>query len=467
MASKNVSQKMVIESGAQFVNRISKEYGLYTLDHRAIPTMYDGLKTSQRIALWLMRNKAGKIKSMALAGEMIASELYVHGDASAAGAISLLAAKFKNNRPLLEGIGGFGSKAEPDAIGAPRYTYVKRGKFAQENLYADMDILPMVENHDGSNQMPKMFLPLVPLVLLNGVKGAAIGWSTNILPRGYEDLVKAVLEVIETGEVRTKLMPKFEKYDVAVREKTMMPGSYVVSGRATIKNTSTVIVTELPPETTLESYRDTLSKLEEDGKITGFTDKSKKTISVTVKMQRAALAKLDDTKILDYLKLTTTLSERIVVLGENGVRRYDTAEELVKDWTLWRLAWYQKRYEHMRQQAMEEFWFWTSFVACYEGYRDKGTEFGGIPNIMNEIEDREHLRNRMRELVHLNGIHYHPPAVERLADLPLYRWSKEGYENAIREAEAAYERYEAHDKVTESPARQKTIFKKDVAALVK
>ncbi len=451
------------ETSSQFIDRISKEYGLYVLDGgRGIPSMYDGLKTSQRIALWLMRNKANKIKTMALAGEMIASELYVHGDASASGAISNLAARFKNNRPLLEGIGGFGSKAEPDAIGAPRYTYVKRGKFAQNNLYIDMDILPMVENHDGSNKMPDVFLPLVPLVLLNGVKGMATGWSTNILPRQYEDLVQAVEDVLLTGKVQNKLMPEYEGYDVGVVE--VSPGYYKMSGKATAKNTSTVIITELPPETTLEKYRGVLSGLEEEGKIVSFKEKERKKINIEVKFQRAVLAKLTtEEKLLNYLKLTTYITERIVVLGENGVRLYESAEELVKDWTEWRLAWYQKRYEHMREQAMLDFLFWSSFVACYEG-TDKDP---GIPKMMDKLYDRPAVRDYMKRLIESHGIDYRPEITERLADLALYRWTQESYERAIREAEYAYERFEKHNKVTESAARQKTVFKKDVQALVK
>lgn len=451
------------ETSSQFVDRISKEYGLYVLDGgRGIPSMYDGLKTGQRIALWLMRSKAHKIKTMALAGEMIASELYVHGDASASGAISLLAAKYKNNRPLLEGIGGFGSKAEPDSIGAPRYTYVKRGKFADKNLYVDMPILPMVENHDGSNQMAGVFLPLIPLVLLNGIKGMAIGWSTNILPRSYEDLVQAVEDVLKTGKVQNKLMPVYEKYDVGVMEDSP-PGRYKMTGRATIKNTSTVTVTELPPETTMEDYRAVLTTLEEEGKIVSFKEKERKKINIEVKFQRAVLSKLEGDKLLNYLKLSTFITERIVVLGENGVRRYDTAEELVKDWTEWRLAWYQKRYEHLRDQDMHNFLFWSSYVACYEGTENDP----GVHRMMDKLDDRAAVREYMRKLIEGNGIQYLPEITEKLADLALYRWSKEGYERAVREAETAYEMFEKHNEVTESPARQKAVFKKDIQALVK
>jgi len=150
-------------SSSEYIRRTSREYGLYTLDHRAIPALTDGLKSSQRIALWLLRNRPEKIKTIALAGQMIASELYLHGDVSAANTISMLAGPYCNNRPLVNGVGAFGTRANPTSFAAPRYTSVKRSNIATNILYTDLDIVPMVENHDGSNQMPGTFLPLLPL----------------------------------------------------------------------------------------------------------------------------------------------------------------------------------------------------------------------------------------------------------------------------------------------------------------
>ena len=448
------------ETSSEYVNRIAKEYAIYVLDTRGIPSMYDGMKTVQRIALWLMRSKAGKIKTKALAGEMISSELYVHGDEAGSDAISQIAAKWKNNNPLLEGIGGFGSKGEPGAIGAARYTYVKRNTFAEKNLYVDMPILPMVENHDGSNTMPGTFLPIIPLVLLNGVRGVATGWSTHILPHKYEDLIQAVVEVIETGKVQKKLMPYYRGYDFDITEES--PNRYIVKGRAKVKNTSTVIVTELLPEMTLEAYRDKLAALESEGKITGFTDRSKKTIDIEVKFQRAVLSRLKGDKLLEYLKLRTYITERIVVLGLDGVRHYEQAEELVQDWVAWRLGWYERRFEYLRDKAENEELFWRSFVACYEGVDGHNQ---GIPECLRKINDRTNLKKRMEFLITGNHIPLDDDIVERLANLPIYRWTKDENQKAKREAEAAAKRATSFERIRKDPTKHRVEFKKDLLAL--
>ena len=80
------------ENSSDFINRISREYALYVLDSRAIPSFTDGLKYVQRMALWVLRNRAEQVKTVALTGQMLMEELYVHGDKSCNDAISLLAA---------------------------------------------------------------------------------------------------------------------------------------------------------------------------------------------------------------------------------------------------------------------------------------------------------------------------------------------------------------------------------------
>ena len=231
------------ENSSDFINRISREYALYVLDSRAIPSFTDGLKYVQRMALWVLRNRAEQVKTVALTGQMMMEELYVHGDKSCNDAISLLAAPYCNNVTLITPKATFGTRKSPvKGIGAARYTYVQRSPFAQKVLYQDLDIVPMTENHDGSNMIPVTFFPILPLVLLNGVKGIATGWSTNILPRKLEDLVKATQEAIATGKVTTKLMPHYEKYNADIKE--IEKNKYAICGKLKIKNTSTVVITE-------------------------------------------------------------------------------------------------------------------------------------------------------------------------------------------------------------------------------
>ena len=148
------------KSPSDYLLDTSRDYSIYVCESRSIPKVTDGLKDGQRKALYLLRNRQDKIKTISLAGEMISSGLYLHGDSSASGAISLLAAPYTNNIPLLEGIGNFGTRVAPvEGIGAPRYTYVKRGTAAQNLVYQDLAIIPMQENYDGSTMEPVTFLP--------------------------------------------------------------------------------------------------------------------------------------------------------------------------------------------------------------------------------------------------------------------------------------------------------------------
>lgn len=422
-----------------YLESISHEYAMYVLSNRAIPSMTDGLKLSQRIALYLIQNKASEVKTISLAGEMISSKLYVHGDKSAADTISFLAAPYLNNIPLIQGEGQFGTRVAPvDGIGAPRYTDVKRSKFAEQHLYLDLDILPMVENYDGSKHMPATFLPLLPLVLLNGVKGIATGWSTLILPRRLSDLKKAVQEVLKHGKVKTKLLPHFEKFDVGIFQDHRNKNRYTVRGKLNIKNTSTVEITELPPDLSLDSFKEHLIKLEEEGRIKDFTDNTTDRINIEVKMSRSALANQTEDSLIELFKIRSYYTENIVVLAPDGsgVRRYDDVNDLVVDFVNWRLGWYLTRYEHKLRQEEEKCLFWRTFVACFPDVSKKIAGF----------QSKNHLMKAVWGAAQKQKIETRQDIVDRIVSLPVYRWTEEGRDEAIKalkESEGLMKEYRA------------------------
>ena len=171
------------------------EYSRYVVQERAIPSMCDGLKPVQRIALWTMFNDVGvnkKIKTVGLAGAMMAGGYYNHGDSSAATSIQQMAGPFLNNASYFDGHGSFGTKVEPHSMGAPRYTSVSMSKFSKDCMLVDEDLHEMVLTVDGDTTMCKTFLPLLPTVLLQGTSGMAIGYSTDILPHSVEALKAAI-----------------------------------------------------------------------------------------------------------------------------------------------------------------------------------------------------------------------------------------------------------------------------------
>ncbi len=453
-------------SSSEYILRTSREYGIYTLDHRAIPALTDGLKSSQRIVLWMLRNRPEKIKTIALAGQMIASELYLHGDVSAANTASMLAGPYCNNRPLVHGIGAFGTRANPTSFAAPRYTSVKRSKIAQDILYVDLDVVPMVDNHDGSNQMPGTFLPLIPLVLLNGVRGIATGWSTTILPRRYEDLVGAVQDVLSRKPIRN-LMPHYENRDVTIRDigTREEPNKYIISGKAVQKNTTTVTVTELPPDMSLETFREKLSMLEDEGKITGWTDRSTKTINITVKMTRAKLNGLSNEALVEFLKLRTTATENIVVQGVGGsnIITYDSIEKLVKDWVEWRLGLYLDRFEKLLSDEKTTNLFWRYVIACFDG-------FDAMEHPPMSVYARTATVLELRDYISFLGkMHKLPKApaelIDRIMNLPIFRWTADGQEKAHAEYAESNHRLANYKEMVDSDRLRKALFKREVKAL--
>lgn len=398
-------------TASQYLLDTSREYAIYVCHTRAIPFVGDGLKHGQMIALWLLRDRADKIKTIALSGLMAFTRLYVHGDASANNLIGFLAAPYKNNVPLIEGLGEFGSRVSPDAIGAPRYTEVRRSRAAQAFLYNDLDILPLQDNYDGSNKQPKHFLPLIPIVLLNGVTGIAVGWSTNILPRSLKTLIEGTKQALLGHSIKlTK--PNFERYDITVTQTGH--NQWELGGRATVRDASTVQIRELPPGLTIEGFRRRLTEMEDAGQIQSYVDRSTDTIDIVVKMVRGTVSQWQETDAIEFFKLTERITERIVVIDWDGtaIRTYADAEALITDFVVWRLDWYTKRFEFFRRRDKAELTFWLALKALFDAK---------FPERLGSFADRDALQ---ADVVSTVGFDLDEPQINRIVNLPTYRWTR-------------------------------------------
>ena len=152
-----------------FLSNEYKEFAMYVIEGRAIPSVIDGLKPSQRkiihISNQIWKNGNEKtLKVFQLSGKVASDCYYHHGDSSLSQSIINMAQKFKNNAPLLEEDGQFGSLRSPQA-GAPRYI----GTRLSENfrlIYKDFELLEYKEE-EGEQIEPKFFLPIIPKCVLN------------------------------------------------------------------------------------------------------------------------------------------------------------------------------------------------------------------------------------------------------------------------------------------------------------
>jgi DNA gyrase/topoisomerase IV subunit A len=347
MAEKTISEFLSVEY---------KEFAMYVIEGRAIPSVIDGFKPTQRkiihISNQIWKNGSEKtLKVFQLSGKVASDCYYHHGDMSLSNAIITMAQKFKNNAPLLEEDGQFGSLRSPQA-GAPRYIGTK----LSENfrlIYKDFELLEYKEE-EGESIEPKFFLPIVPAVLLNGSSGIAVGFASNILNRDIKSIIDACVKVLggkEPGEVKPSLNGFTGDY-IQDKENNKR---WVIRGKFTRANTTTVKISELPPSMTYEKYEDILDKLVDDKVIVSYDDNCKDNIDYTIKFTRSDLDKLDDEKLVKLLKLEESSTEIFSTLDEYGkLMIFENTSDIIKYFVKFRLDYYHKRKQFLLDKLNKE-----------------------------------------------------------------------------------------------------------------
>ena len=320
------------------------EFARYVVAQRAIPSLIDGFKPSQRkIAyaasrLWKTGNEK-PMKVFQLGGQAAAMAQFHHG--SLDGTIIGMTQEFKNSMPIFQGIGQFGSLRSPEA-GAPRYIGVK----FNENfrlLYKDFELAkPKFE--EGEEIEPEFFLPVIPTVLLNGSSGIAVGFATNILNRHPLDLIDSCLLILDGKETQT-LRPWIRGFYGDIEQVVGTHKSWSFRGKWEIKNTTTVEITEIPPSFTYEKYESHLDALVERGLLASYDDNSNERVHYVLKFSRSVLAEwIKKDRLGDLLKMRDGEGENLTTIDENGkLKVFERAEEIVNYFVKFRLEYYTKR----------------------------------------------------------------------------------------------------------------------------
>jgi DNA topoisomerase-2 len=398
-------------------------YGMYTLENRAIPSVIDGFKPTQRKIIYISDKvwRSGNekpLKIFQLGGKIAADAHYHHGDGSLNGAIIGMAQSFKNSLPLLEEIGQFGSLRSPEA-GAARYISTKlTGNFRL--LYKDFELL---ENQveEGNTIEPKFFLPIIPTVLLNGSSGIAVGFATNILNRNPLDLVDSCLKVLD-GKKIGKLLPWWREYNGPV-ESVTGTNQYIMRGVYEVQNTTTVNITELPPSMTFQKYEAHLNSLQDRGIITSYDDNSANGINYTLKFARATLAGLIAKGKLDQtLKMIETETENLTCLNEKGkLAIFEDITQVVEYFVSFRLSFYDKRKAFLIKKYGEELIFLSNRAKFIKLIIDGKLKVNNVPR--KEIV----LYLQTADFDEVNGSYNY------LLNMPIHSLTKETYEQLLKE----------------------------------
>lgn len=410
------------QTSSKYIEEQRREYSLYVMQSRAIPAATDGLKAAGRRVLWTARN-GDKYKTATLAG----ATMPIHPHSEASGSINTLAAPYGNNIPLFKGYGAFGTMLDPTAYGAARYTSVAVSKFTQDVVFADIEIIPMTWNYDDSIEEPVHFLPLVPTVLLNPSEGIAVGFATDILPRNLADLIDVQIAHLMNKRNANQLLPSFTPVNSTAR---LVDGrAAFFSGSYEMVNTTTIRITNLPYKLSHDKLIAKLDALYETGTVVDFTDRSKDKINIEVKFKKGVLSKMTEEEVLKTLGLTVKHTENLNVLDFTGQGVWSAEPlDLIKRFTDWRLQWYVKRYERLRDLLKID-------IQRYLDIRNAITN--NVGGIAKRVKSRAELKTLLLEM----GIVY----IDYIADLPVYRFTEEEYEKneqRLKDAEALLRTYE-------------------------
>ena len=237
------------------------QYASYVIRDRAIPEIEDGLKPVQRRILYsLNQNDDGRfIKVANIVGYTM--QFHPHGDASIADALVTLV----NRGYLIEGQGNFGNIHTGDPAAASRYIECRLTDLAATQLFND-DLTEFIPSYDGRKKEPVVLPAKLPLLLMLGAEGIAVGLSTRILPHNFGELLKAQIDILQ--KKKFTLIPDFQQGGL-IDARDYDEGRGKVRCRAIIeqKDEATLVIRELPYGVTTEAAINSIEDAAKKGKI--------------------------------------------------------------------------------------------------------------------------------------------------------------------------------------------------------
>ena len=329
---------------SDFLNGDYKRYAMYVIESRAIASIIDGFKTVNRKIIFVAEKstRKEKCKVNVLSGRVIAEAQYHHGNVSCEDGIVKMVQKFKNNIPLLDDIGSFGSLRNPYAASS-RYTSTRLSPIF-DFIFKDEYLLDH-NKVDGISCEPKFYLPIIPMLLVNGSTGIAIGFASNILSRSPLNIIECCQNHLNGKKmiISPPITYGFNgvfKNDEDNHKRWEILGKYEIKGRD-------IHVTELTVSMTYEKYEKILDDLVDRSVIKSYKDNGRGFINYIIKVDDKFL-KLDSFDILKKLKLVEYETENYTTLDECGkLKIFENTSDIIKYFVDFRLAFYDKRKEFM------------------------------------------------------------------------------------------------------------------------
>jgi DNA gyrase subunit A len=330
MQTQNIQNRLPVKLEEE-MQKSYMDYAMSVIIGRALPDVRDGLKPVHRRVLYAMYdlsnewNKPFK-KSARIVGDVI-GKYHPHGDMAVYDALVRMAQDFSLRYPLINGQGNFGS-IDGDPPAAMRYTEVRMARLASE-LLSDIEkkTVEFAPNYDGSLTEPAILPARFPNLLVNGSSGIAVGMATNIPPHNLQEVIAAVIAVIQNPEITIEdLMviipgPDFPTAGFilgqsGIREAYLTgKGTIQLRARALIERQKrtereAVVITELPYQVNKARLLEKIAELVQEKRIEGISDlrdeSDREGMRIVIELKREAVAQVVLNQLFKHTQMQVT-----------------------------------------------------------------------------------------------------------------------------------------------------------------
>lgn len=390
------------------------KYASYVILDRAIPNVLDGLKPVQRrilFTLWNMND--GKLHKVAnVAGQTMA--LHPHGDAPITEALVNMA----NKNYLLDMQGNFGNIYTGDPAAASRYIETRLSELAKETMF-NPNLTETIPSYDGRHKEPICLPAKIPVLLMQGADGIAVGMSTHILPHNFVELLHAEVAILEGRDYT--ILPDFPTGGLMdASEYNQGRGKVKLRARIDIVDPKTIVIREICYGTTTESLIKSIDEAAKRGKIKieGIHDYTAEKVEIEIKLPRGQYAQELIDALYAYTECQVTHNSMMVVIKDN--LPWEPSVNEVLELHTHKLKYYlQKELEIERDRLLEKIFDKTLEQIFIENRLYKKIE--NITTYEKVHETIEHSLEPFHE--QLNRIPTYDDR-ERLLNIPIRRISK-------------------------------------------
>ncbi len=460
------------------------EYAMSVIVGRALPDVRDGLKPVHRRILYAMYELGLTPdrpfrKCARVVGDVL-GKYHPHGDQAVYEALVRLVQPFSSRYPLLAGHGNFGS-IDNDPPAAMRYTETRLAAIAHETLLAGISnaIVDFVPNFDSSQQEPLVLPAQLPILLLNGATGIAVGMATNIPPHNLGEVVDALIALINQpdmplAELMTHLPgPDFPTGGLIVdgtelqRAYETGRGTITLRGVVSLEETQpgrgrhrrqAIVVRELPYQVNKAAWIEKVAELVNQGRIEGIADlrdeSDRDGMRVVIELKRDT----DPEQILEQLyrlsALQVTYGINLMALVANQPRQL-SLKEMLSEFLAFREATLLRQYRHDLERAQERLHMVTGLLVG----------LGALDQLIAILRSAADGTSAQRELMEQLGLS--DRQANALIAMPLRRLTQQERSQLAAEAVDLRERIQTLETlIAQRPERLKAL-KKELRALKK